>query len=144
MVSFPPGAYRASPVPSFLRTHSPVAAISHPRAALSINRSRSPASSNALHASLRECVRSLHAQTHPLEYLALYPLAYRAVLVQSSLSLALLLPFSQSYNLHEIKTQSRLCVPLAHSDVDSFRQLSKPYTDCKQGIALARLISSGR
>ena len=37
-------------------------------------------------------------------------------------------PFSQAF-LHEIKTESRLCVPLVHSNVDSFMQLSKTHTD---------------
>ena len=52
--------------------------------------------------------------------------------------------FFASIHLHEIKTQSRLCVPLAHSDVDSFIRLGKTYTDLRAGHRACQYESLGR
>jgi len=52
--------------------------------------------------------------------------------------------FLVSFYLHEIKTQSRLCVPLAHSEVDSSMRLGKTHTDYAPGTPLARLKFKGR
>src|SRR5689334_22260541 len=87
----------------------------HRRVALSTDQSRSPASLSARRACLRECVRSLRAQTRRLECSALCLLSCPCALVRLSLFPALGLASFFNFSLHEIKTRLREHVPVAHS-----------------------------
>src|ERR1044072_5529783 len=104
----------------------------HRRVAVSTDQSRSPVWLNARHAFLRECARSLRAQTHPLECSALSLLSCLFALVRLSLSPAL----PSSPLLHEIKTRLGKRVRVAHSHKfhDSLQEvIGKAYTDHNSG-----------
>src|SRR5687767_522749 len=94
--SFLPCEDRVWPALASPSKHFPAAATSPPRVAPATNQSQSPASLTAPRVCLRECARSLHARTRPLEYSRLSLLVSLSALVQSSASLAPLLPFSQA------------------------------------------------